>query len=70
MSIHTNFHVCFGFGFYYNALFVLITISNTSSKRTNENIAKLCTSLIFFQISLALNMFSTLVLVEVKLIRN
>ena len=41
--IHANFHVCFSFSFHYNALFVLIMISNTRSKRVNENITKLCT---------------------------
>ena len=37
-SIHENFHVSFNFGIHYNALLVLITISNTRSKRVNENI--------------------------------
>ena len=32
----------FSFGFHYNALFVLITISNTN-KRVNENITRQCT---------------------------
>ena len=40
--IHANFPVCFSFGFHYNALFVLITISNTRSKRVNKNITRQC----------------------------
>ena len=43
ISIHANFHVCFSFGFHHNALFVLITISNTRSKTVNENITRQCT---------------------------
>ena len=44
MYIHANFHVRVSFGFHsYNALFVLIAISNTRSKRVNENITTLCT---------------------------
>ena len=43
ISIHANFHVCFNFCFHHNALFVPITISNTRSKRVNENITRQCT---------------------------
>ena len=38
--ILANFQVCFSFGSHYNALFVQITISNTRSKRVNENITR------------------------------
>ena len=37
MYIHAKFHVSCHFGFHYNALFGLITISNTRSKRVNKN---------------------------------
>ena len=42
ISIHANFHVCFSFGCHYNALFVLITISNTRSKRVAHTRKKIC----------------------------
>ena len=40
--INANFHVSFSFGFRYNELLELITISNTR-ERVNENITTLCT---------------------------
>ena len=40
ISINANFHFSFSFGIHYNALFVLIMISNKRSKRVNENIIR------------------------------
>ena len=39
----SNTAINHAFGIHYNALFVLITISNTRSKRVNENITRQCT---------------------------
>ena len=61
ISIHANFHVCFSFSFHYNALFVLITISNTRSKRVNKNITRQCTQfflLVGRSVSISVRTFS------------
>ena len=62
----SNTAINHAFGIHYNALFVLITISNTRSKRVNENITRQCTRQeknVYMQIF----MFVNFVVIEMRL---